>query len=110
RETVGEFLADEGYGVLVASDGAEALALLRAAPRAPSVIVLDLKMPNVDGWAFREEQARDPAIASIPVIVVTATPRAAVHGAVTVLRKPLRLPHLGQAIEGLLAASERRQR
>jgi excisionase family DNA binding protein len=93
RDTVSEFLEDEGYGVLLASDGAEALKLLAAASPQPILIILDLKMPNVDGWEFREKQADNPNLASIPVIVVTALPSASVTGA-TVLRKPLYLDQL----------------
>jgi excisionase family DNA binding protein len=102
RETVCEFLVDEGYRVSLACDGAEALALLRSGSVRPTLIILDLKMPNLDGWRFREEQAGDANLASIPVIVVTAAPSASVSGAAAILRKPLRLPHLGKAIERLL--------
>jgi excisionase family DNA binding protein len=102
RETVCEFLTDEGYGVSLACDGAEALTLLRSGAVRPALIILDLKMPNLDGWRFREEQAADPALAAIPVIVVTAAPSASVSGAAAILRKPLRLPLLGKAIARLL--------
>jgi excisionase family DNA binding protein len=102
RETVCEFLTDEGYGVSLACDGAEALTLLQSGAVRPALIILDLKMPNLDGWRFREEQAGDPALGSIPVIVVTAAPSASVSGAAAILRKPLRLPLLGKAIARLL--------
>ena len=102
RDTVAEFLADEGYAVVLAADGAEALAGLTAATALPALIVLDLKMPNLDGWQFRAAQARDPRLAAIPVVVVTATPGADVPGAV-IVRKPLRLPRLAAAIAGALA-------
>ncbi len=55
----------------------------------------------IDGWQFREQQARDPNFASIPVIVVTAASSASVSGAI-VLRKPLRLPQLAKAMKNLL--------
>lgn len=102
RETVGEFLTDEGYRVLLASSGAHGLKLLSTASIKPSVILLDLKMPDVDGWQFRELQMRDEALASIPVIVLTGTPNATVRGASIVLRKPLRLPVIGKAIRTVL--------
>src|SRR5262249_34592131 len=62
-------LEASGYDVLEASEGAEALAVIRG--RRPSVILLDLMMPGMDGFQFREAQRHDPAIAAIPVIVVS---------------------------------------
>lgn len=102
RDTVAEFLDDEGFNVLAAADGAEALALLGRSAIRPALILLDLAMPNVDGWGFRELQTRDPALASIPVIVVTAAAGDADMPGVTVLGKPLRLPELSQAIAQVL--------
>jgi CheY-like chemotaxis protein len=61
----------EGYEVVQARDGREALQKLRHALR-PAAIVLDLMMPGMNGWQFREEQRRDPELAKIPVIVTTA--------------------------------------
>lgn len=102
RDSVAEFLIDRGFAVRTAADGAEALALLAAAEPPPDLILLDLHMPNVDGWRFRALQAETPALAAIPVIVVTATRDVAVAGA-TVLRKPLRLHVLVRAIDDLLS-------
>lgn len=104
RATVGEFLADEGHGALLAADGAAALALLRAqgAPR-PDLILLDLSMPGMDGWRFREEQAADPELRSIPVILVTADRRSGLGGA-DVLLKPLSLALLGEAVRRRIGA------
>ena len=62
------FLRAHGFEVVVAFNGQEALDRLRAGPR-PSVILLDIMMPEKDGHAFRAEQRADPALASIPVIV-----------------------------------------
>ena len=58
-------------------------------------------MPNFDGWQFRQEQACEPNLSPIPVIVVTAARSANVSGAV-VLRKPLNLDPLANATERLL--------
>jgi CheY-like chemotaxis protein len=60
----------EGYRVFCAGDGEEALHLLRTGER-PSLILLDALLPGLDGWEFRQEQRRDPALASIPVVVVS---------------------------------------
>ena len=62
-------LSLEGYGVQSAPNGAAALERARAMH--PQVILLDLAMPVMDGFTFRAEQLRDPAIAAIPVICVS---------------------------------------
>jgi CheY-like chemotaxis protein len=70
REMLGRFLELEGFDVRTAANGQLALAALRE--DVPSVIVLDLMMPVMNGWQFREEQTRDPRFSDIPVVVVTA--------------------------------------
>lgn len=71
REMLGKFLELEGFDVLTAANGRVALDQLGgAAP--PCVIILDLMMPVMNGWQFREAQARDPRLSHIPVVVVTA--------------------------------------
>lgn len=71
RETLAELLSEEGYDVVEAEDGAVALDRLRDGAH-PSVILLDLMMPNMDGWQFHREIKRDPALSSIPIVVMTA--------------------------------------
>ena len=61
----------EGWTCQDASDGAEALELMRADP--PDVILLDLIMPVVDGYSVIREMAADPALQDIPVVVLTAS-------------------------------------
>jgi CheY-like chemotaxis protein len=71
-------LGGGGYAVAAAADGAEALeALRRAAP--PDLILLDLMMPVLDGWHFRREQLRDPALPAVPVAVVSGAGDADLH-------------------------------
>src|SRR6187399_2509237 len=73
RESVCEWLTAKGYAVVPARDGADALRQLRAADgHKPDVILLDLMMPVMNGWQFREQQAKDPELSSIPVVVITA--------------------------------------
>jgi CheY-like chemotaxis protein len=99
-----QVLEDEGYAVQAAENGRVALAALREpGAQPPCVILLDLMMPIMDGWAFRAEQLRDPAIAAIPVIVLTADGNAAekavlLNGA-GALRKPVELLTLLEAIQ-----------
>ncbi len=70
REMLGRFLELEGFAVQTAENGKLALQALRGEP--PCVILLDLMMPVMNGWQFREAQRRDPALAQIPVVIVTA--------------------------------------
>jgi two-component system response regulator MprA len=71
RDSLRDVLIDEGFRVEVAADGLEALAILRRLPR-PSVILLDWMMPRCDGPAFLSERQKDPALADIPVILLSA--------------------------------------
>jgi two-component system OmpR family response regulator len=63
-------LEDSGYEVRTAADGRIALKLLR--DWRPDLILLDLMMPGVDGWAFRRTQLAQESLASIPVVVMSA--------------------------------------
>src|SRR5690606_15758417 len=62
---------NEGYDVATAGNGADALAQLRAG-LVPQLIILDLTMPVMDGWEFRNHQLADPALRDIPTIVYSA--------------------------------------
>ena len=92
REAMAVFLAGEGYAVVEARHGAEALHQLRS-PARVCLILLDLFMPVMDGWAFRAEQLRDQALAGIPVIVISADASAPRRGrelgAVASMVKPI---------------------
>ena len=68
RELLRTFLQGAGYAVACAGNGCEALDQLRRGGR-PAVILLDLKMPVMSGWQFREEQRSDSALSAIPVVV-----------------------------------------
>lgn len=102
RDTILEVLADEGYDALGASNGREALEELARSPVLPEAILLDLRMPLLDGEGFRKEQLQDPRLASIPVIVVSANSRvrevADELGAAGYLRKPFDLRALLQVL------------
>ena len=103
RETLQEILEAEGYRVGVAKNGAEALEKARASR--PSVILLDLFMPVMDGAEFRRRQLQDPAVADIPVVVVSAAAgledRISALGVTAHLEKPLRLEQLFQLVARL---------
>jgi CheY-like chemotaxis protein len=70
RTAVAELLRLDGYHVLEAGDGQEALSALSTGRR-PCVVLLDLNMPGTSGWRFRALQLHDRAIADIPVIALS---------------------------------------
>jgi CheY-like chemotaxis protein len=65
-------LEDAGYTVTVAADGEAALTVLRQAVPLPDLIVLDVRMPLLDGRRFRQIQQADPHWGTIPVIALSA--------------------------------------
>lgn len=71
RDMLERFLQLEGFDVRTAPNGEAALQSLQTAGT-PCVILLDLMMPVMNGWQFREEQSRRPELCKIPVVVVTA--------------------------------------
>ena len=73
REVLCDALSDEGFSVASAADGLEALDRLgRSSSPRPSVILLDLTMPRMNGWQFRAAQRTDERIAAIPVVILSA--------------------------------------
>src|SRR6476646_3849700 len=72
RESLADLLHDEGYVVMTAVNGKDALARLRASDSPACVILLDLVMPLMSGPEFYEEMRKDTALADIPVVVISA--------------------------------------
>lgn len=101
REVMRMVLEMKGYDVLEANDGAAALEQLHT-HRTPCCILLDLMMPGMNGWEFRERQRSDPDLASIPVIILSGVhdlaARAREIGAADQLQKPIDLGRLLEAI------------
>lgn len=102
RDAVQELLEMEGYAVVAAGDGDEALRDLRGGLR-PCFILLDLDMPEKDGFEFRDEQLQDAALAGIPTVAYSAVydPQsygAALHGA-ALLSKPIEFEMLLDCIQ-----------
>ncbi len=96
REAVAAALRQEGYDVLDAPDGAEALRQLRA--HHPAVVLLDLMMPGMNGWEFWEAREREPELRGIPVIVISALGRVSGVDAQAFLQKPFELDALLSAV------------
>jgi len=103
RATVTEFLELEGYPVLTARDGAEALHVIEHDP--PALVLLDMRMPVMDGWAFAHEVERRGL--SLQIVVMTAAQDARrwcdeIH-AQDCLPKPFDLPELLKTVERFAA-------
>lgn len=94
RDTVCEFLEGDGYRTIGAADGASALSKLQLEEGKPALILLDLMMPGMNGWQFREAQLQQPAIAHIPVVVMTASRDPAGIAANEIVYKPVTLARL----------------
>ena len=73
RLALAAWLRLHGYRVALAENGCEALDVLLRAETAPSLILLDLAMPEVDGWRVLAYLARDPVLRAAPVIVTSGT-------------------------------------
>jgi CheY-like chemotaxis protein len=102
REALVEILSARGYRTSGASNGKEALDLLRDTGLRPAAILLDLTMPIMSGHEFLEAAANDPALADLPVVVLTASlERPSSDSVVAFLRKPLSLPMLIKTVEGV---------
>ena len=98
-----EVLEAEGYETAIAANGREALDHLRQNNHRPDLILLDMMMPVMDGWKFREEQRKLPGVASIPVVTVTADSdargKAASIQAAGYIAKPLSIDSLLDEVE-----------
>ncbi len=73
REALGDFLAFEGYRTVLCENGVAALRRLNQDRERPDLILLDLMMPQMNGWEFRKRQLEEPSVASVPVVVMTAS-------------------------------------
>ena len=97
-ENVRALLESEGYQVSAAPNGRAALETLEGTSPLPSVILLDLMMPVMTGYEFREAQLTNPRIAALPVVLMTADghigDKATRLGAAATLRKPFDINEL----------------
>lgn len=100
-------LTSEGYEVRSAANGAEALELLRQGLE-PSLIVLDLMMPVMNGWQFRTVQRQEESLRDIPVVLMSGagegTKGSSALEADAYLRKPVDLGELLEVIARLAGA------
>jgi DNA-binding response OmpR family regulator len=106
RESLRRLLEQEGYRVVAASGGREALDLL--AELRPGMAVLDLMMPEVSGWDLIVAMQSDPRLSDVPVVIVSAMGKAIapVDGVVGILQKPANSAELLALIEGHLPPAQ----
>ncbi len=99
RDTLREVIEAEGFAVVCAADGERALDTLRRGLR-PSLVVLDLMMPHVNGWELLATIRAERALAEVPVAVITASgSRAVPPGATWFLQKPIDLDTLIELVK-----------
>jgi CheY-like chemotaxis protein len=103
REALSAVLAMNGYETVGAGDGLAGLEQIRARGR-PALVLLDLRMPRLNGYDFARALREDPALASIPIVVLSgdlaAIDQAQPLGVQGCLRKPIELRHLLDAVRG----------
>lgn len=97
-----------GYAVVSAATGLEALRYLDTADELPRLILLDLQLPGMSGMEFLRHQRARPAVAAVPVVLVSSernlARRAAEVGAAAYLRKPVELDRLLATVRRLAPA------
>jgi two-component system, chemotaxis family, chemotaxis protein CheY len=96
-ESLGDVLEFEGFTVMLAHGGRQALEFLSARPL-PSMVLLDLWMPEVNGWAFLERFRGSPTLTAIPVVIFTGDLSAQVDGVAATLIKPFDVEEVLQVI------------
>ena len=96
RDAVSAVLEAEGYRVLTAGNGDEALRVLEKGR--PCVVLLDLMMPVMTGWDFLDEVKKSRRYDDLPVVVVSAYSERKAEGVRRVLKKPLDVNQLLLAV------------
>ncbi len=98
RNALAQLLEDEGYQVAVVRNGKEAVEYLEQHTNPPCLILLDMMMPEMTGVQFRTHQQSTPALASIPVVAMSANlylaQAAEVLGVTEYVQKPFDIPEL----------------
>lgn len=102
RDTLAELLHLEGIATACAGDGVEALERMRE--RVPSVVIVDVLMPRMDGVELFRAMQADPALAGVPVIFSTSDPTRVPPGSV-VVPKPVKVAALLAMIAALQRSS-----
>jgi CheY-like chemotaxis protein len=103
RDAVQDVLEEIGCDVIPARTGRQALDFLSQDPRSPpDMVILDLMMPLVTGWQVLEAIQHDPALAGIPVVILTAATQDKPSGVAALLQKPFQIQVLLETVQRLL--------
>lgn len=106
RRNLRRLLESEGYQINEAENGQVALEVLEADPELPSLILLDLMMPVMDGFQFREKQEGSARLAGIPVAIMTASAgleeKQQALGAKGALQKPLEIDDILDVVKNCI--------
>lgn len=97
RDSAQDILEDEGYLVLGARNGTEALSRMRGIS-GPAVALIDLVMPGMDGWDLIDAMRADVDLKRIPIIVISGQGREPIKGTDRVMRKPYKATELVGAV------------
>jgi two-component system sensor histidine kinase/response regulator len=104
RTSLQMVLEIEGYEIVTAGNGVEALALLRALPKLPDLVILDLMMPVMNGYEFVQQVRSDELLQELPILVATAgTLQEPLLGVEGMLPKPVQLDDLLKSCRALIA-------
>jgi CheY-like chemotaxis protein len=105
RSLVADVLVDAGYLVTTATDGADAMRAVRA--QQPDVVLLDLVMPGMDGWAFLDSAVESPALRDVPIGIFSgaSSAQAAVPNAAARIPKPFDVDDLLSTVSELAATA-----
>ena len=110
REVLAEALEAMGFAVVTAAHGRDALTMLGRMAVLPSVILLDLMMPVMDGYGFLEERTKHAKLESIPLAVITAghgIDRVRIGRTTPIVPKPFQMPMLLRFLRSAQAGAER---
>jgi CheY-like chemotaxis protein len=105
-EIVRTYLQARGYSVVTARDGREALGMLDSVQ--PSLVLLDVMMPGIDGWEVARRMKGRPGFGDTRIMMLTARPDRADRSDVAddFLQKPILLDELARRVERILRAGE----
>jgi two-component system response regulator CpxR len=105
RDLLQDYLEEQGYDIVPAGTGKQAIDFLVLDPQSPpDLVILDLMMPIMTGWQVLERVRQEPQLAELPIVVLTAAARDKPPGAAALFRKPFRLESLVETVRAYLSS------
>jgi CheY-like chemotaxis protein len=104
RDVMQDLLEEQGYDVVPAANGKQAIDYLTLDEARPDLMILDLMTPIVTGWQVLQTVRQQPTLAELPVIVISASRTDRPSGAAAFLRKPFRLDKFFETVRHYLGA------